>query len=165
MAQVANISTTRVAELLRSPTGLVYTLHAIALREGIQDPRIEPHHVLSQQVPPELAERTAGVYYPMFYVYCEKITNQLREKFRTFSGKARLAVEVRVTHDRLEELNKMLELYAEAVTDVLDNHRGDWGNGLFYTGGYEVAYGATKHGGKNFIQSAKVVFEVDASIG
>ena len=114
---------------------------------------------------PELAERTAGVQYPVFYVYCEKITNELREKFRTFSGKARLAVDVRASSDRLESLGQNLALLVEAVTDVLDTHRGDWGGGIFYAGKYEAAFGQTKHGGKNFIQTAKVSFDVEVSIG
>jgi hypothetical protein len=151
--------------MLRSQTGLADTLEAISIREQVRMPDVGLRNILLQQAPMELAERTAGVQYPVFYVYCEKLTNQLKEKFRTFSGKARLAVEVRVTHDRLENLNTMLELCAEGVTDVLDAHRGDWQNGLFYTGGYEVTFGPAKHGGKNFIQGARVVFEVDVSIG
>ncbi len=74
-------------------------------------------------------------------------------------------MEARVTHDRLEELSRRLELYVEAVTEVLDSHRGDWGGGVFYAGGYEVTFGASKHGGKNFLQTAKVTFDVDVSIG
>lgn len=165
MAQVANASTSRLTTMLQSPTGLSASLASISARESIRLGEIPPEAVLSQNIAPELAERTAGVKYPMFYVYCEKITNQLREKFRTFSGKVRLAVDVRVSHERLEDLGMSIELYTEAVTDVLDSHRGDWGGGIFYTGGYEVTFGGTKHGGKNFIQAAKVNFEVDVSIG
>jgi hypothetical protein len=105
------------------------------------------------------------VQYPVFYVYCEKISNQLREKFRTFSGRARMAVEVRVSQEGLEELGRKTELYAEAVTDVLDRNRGDWGGGLFYGGGYEVAFGAVKRGGKGFVQTAKIGFDVEVSLG
>jgi hypothetical protein len=72
---------------------------------------------------------------------------------------------VRVSHDRLESLDQLLELHVEAVTDVLDSHRGDWGGGIFYAGGYEVTFAGAKHGGKNFVQSAKVVFDVNVSIG
>ena len=165
MAQVANASTRRVAAMLGSPTGLPYALAAVAARENIGLGEITPRQVLPQNIAPELAERTAGVQYPVFYVYCEKLTNSLREKFRTFSGTARLAVDVRVTHDRLEDLTRLLELCVEAVTDVLDSQRGDWGGGMFHAGGYEVTFGATKHGGKNFIQGAKVTFDVDVSIG
>jgi hypothetical protein len=165
MAQVAHATTSRLAAILGSPTGLPSSLAAIAERENVRLGEFTPRHVLAQSVAPELAERTAGVQYPVFYVYCEKITNELREKFRTFSGKARLAVDVRVSHDRLEDLSRILELHVEAVTDVLDSQRGDWGGGIFFAGAYEVTFGATKHGGKNFIQTAKVVFEVDVSIG
>ncbi len=165
MAQVANATTSRLAGMLGSHTGLSASLAAIAERENVRFGEITPHHVLPQSVAPELAERTAGVQYPVFYVGCEKLTNELREKFRTFSGKARLAVDVRVSHDRLEDLSRTLELHVEAVTDVLDSHRGDWGGGIFFAGGYEVTFGATKHGGKNFIQTAKVTFDVDVSLG
>ncbi len=50
---------------------------------------------------------------------------------------------------------RLLELHVEAVTNVLDSQRGDWGGGMFFAGGYEVTFGGTKHGGKNFIQERK----------
>lgn len=164
MARVAGASTDSVVRMLREPTGLPFSVAAVSDRENVTLSPIEPERVIPQNVAFELAERTAGANYPAVYVYCEKITNQLREKFRTFSGKVRLVVEVRVSRDRLEEIGRHLELYVEAVTDVLDAHRGDWGQGMFYTGGYEVSFAATKHGGKNFIQAAKVTFDVDVSM-
>ncbi len=150
---------------MASPVGLSSRLASIADRENVKLSDITPQQVLAQHVPAELAERSAGVQYPVVYVYCEKLTNELREKFRTFSGRARLSVEARVTHDRIEDLGRQLELYVEAITGVLDGNRGDWGNGVFYGGGYEVTFGASKHGGKNFLQAAKVTFDVDVSIG
>ncbi len=165
MAQLAHATTTRLAAMLGAPTGLPTSFSAISQRENVKLGELTPRHVLRQSVAADLAERTAGAQYPMFYVYCEKITNELREKFRTFSGRARLCVDVRVSHDRLEDLTRMLELHVEAVTNVLDSQRGDWGGGVFFAGGYEVTFGATKHGGKNFIQTAKVAFDVDVSVG
>jgi hypothetical protein len=50
------------------------------------------------------------------------------------------------------------------LTQVLDGNRGDWGSGMYYAGGYQVAFGAVKHGGKNYIQVAKVTFEIGVSI-
>jgi hypothetical protein len=151
--------------MLSSPAGIAAQFSAIASREGIGAAELGDIRVVTQQVGADLAERSAGVQYPIFYAYCEKLTNNLREKFRTFSGKAGMVVEVRVSMDRLEDLGRFLELYVEAVTDVLDLHRGDWGGGLFYAGGYEVVFGGIKHGGRNFIQSATVAFDVDVSIG
>jgi hypothetical protein len=56
-----------------------------------------------------------------------------------------------------------LQLYTSAVTDVLDLHRGEWGAGLFYAGGYRVEFGSVRRGGRSFLQTAKVLLEVEAS--
>jgi hypothetical protein len=72
-------------------------------------------------------------------------------------------VEVRHSQDRLDGLQDALELYVDSVTQVLDGERGDWGNGLFYAGGYDVSLGAVKHGGRNFLQTAKILFQIDVS--
>jgi hypothetical protein len=56
-----------------------------------------------------------------------------------------------------------LRLYVDAVTQVLDSNRGGWSQGMFFTGGYAVTFEAVQHGGSNFVQAAKVSFEVDLS--
>jgi len=99
----------------------------------------------------------------VMYVYADRIRNLLIEKFRAFSGKVRIVTEVRVSQDRLEGLEDQLRLYVDAVTQVLDANRGTWGQGAFYTGGYEVNFDPVQHGGQNFLQIAKVSLEVDFS--
>ena len=78
--------------------------------------------ILERNVAAELAEKTSGVRYPVVYVYCEKVVNDLREKFRTFSGTADLCVDIRVSHEHMDELQPSLQAYVEAVTDVLDKN-------------------------------------------
>jgi hypothetical protein len=72
-----------------------------------------------------------------------------------------MAIELRHSQDRLDGLQDSLELYIDAVTQVLN--RGDWGEGMFYGGAYEVSFGPVKKGGKNFMQAAKVTFEIGVS--
>jgi len=67
----------------------------------------------------------------MVNVYCEKVKNQLTEKFRTFSGTAQMTIEVRHSQDRLEGLQDSLQLYTDAATQVLAANRGDWAMGCF----------------------------------
>ncbi len=86
----------------------------------------------AQNVAADLAERSTAVKYPAVNVYCEKIVNNLTEKFRTFSGHVQMAIEVRHSQDRLDGLQDALELYTDAVMQVLDASRGDWGDGMFY---------------------------------
>ncbi|HEU0123424.1 MAG TPA: hypothetical protein VFQ91_23040 [Bryobacteraceae bacterium] len=154
----------KAAGLLRAPAGLQAGLAAIAQANGIVLPTVELAQIISQNVPADVIEKTAGTKYPAFHIYCEKLNNTLREKFRQFSGTATLSVDVRVSHDRLEGLDQRLQWYVDALTMVLDTHRGDWDNGLFYTGGYTVTFQPVKHGGKNFLQTAKVSFDVQVSV-
>jgi hypothetical protein len=119
--------------------------------------------VRSQNIAADLADRSTTTQYPSLNVYCEKITNSLEEKFRAFSGTVQMAIDVRHSQDRLEGLQDSLEAYADAVMQVLAANRGDWGDGAFYGGAYQVVFGAVKHGGKNFIQSAKITFEMGVS--
>ena len=58
----------------------------------------------------------------------------------------------------------MSQLYTDAISQTLNQNRGDWGHGLFYAGGYEVSFGPVKHGGRNFIKSAKISLDLDASV-
>jgi len=164
MATIASSAVKALHGMLTGGTGLGYTVAAVAAREEIRLAPIEAAQVSASMVAADLAEKTAGVTYPAVYVYCAGLHNTLKEKFRTFSGKASMVVEVRATHDRLEHVSRDLELYTAAVTEVLDAHRGEWGEGMFYTGGYKVDYGPVKRGGRNFAQTAKITFEIDVSV-
>jgi hypothetical protein len=119
--------------------------------------------VRAQNVAPDIADQANVVQYPAINVYCEKISNNLVEKFRTFSGEVQVVIEVRHSQDRLDGLQDGLDRYADAVMQVLNANRGDWGDGMFYCGAYQVAFGATKHGGTNFMQLAKITFEIGVS--
>jgi cell division protein ZapA (FtsZ GTPase activity inhibitor) len=111
----------------------------------------------------EISEKTGYVQYPALLVYCDKLSNTLKEKFRQFSGKAHVVVEVRHSQDDLDEMASSVDVYVDAVCALLDNSRGDLGSGYFYSGGYEVSFDTTARGGKNFLQRAKVGFDVEVS--
>lgn len=109
----------------------------------------------------DLSEKTGYMQYPLMLVYCDRVSNTLKEKFRQFSGAAHVVVEARYSQDRLDRLQANAEVYADAICALLDDSRGDWGNGFFYSGGYEVSYGSVVRGGNNFLQIAKVGFDVE----
>ena len=163
MPAIGAAATRKVVEMLAGDTGLPFTVPSLAQQENVELAPIEAAQIVSENIAFDMAEKTAGVTYPAVYVYCDKLSNGLREKFRTFSGTASMAVEIRVSHDQLERLARDLHLYAAAASAVLDSQRGDWDGGMFYTGGYEVMFGPVKRGGSNFLQSAKISFDVDVS--
>jgi hypothetical protein len=153
----------KVLQLITAPTG-VNSVLATFTRGSVAAPgQISLAQVRSQNVAPDVADQSNTMQYPSLNVYCEKIINSLVEKFRSFSGTVQMAIELRHSQDRLDGLQDNLELYADAVMQILAANRGDWGDGDFYAGEYQVTFGAVKHGGKNFIQIAKITFEMGVS--
>ena len=163
MPRPENMATRTLAGLLRAEDGVAGTCARLLLEEGSVLTPFSPESVVEQYVSPDLAEKASSIHYPMIHVYCEKLTNTLREKFRTFSGTATLAIDIRTSHEHLAEIGDQLQLYVASVTDLLQARRGSWGGGAYYTGGYEVVYSAVKRGGKNYLQSAVVRLEVQIS--
>lgn len=164
MAQAASIVARKLVALLSATdTGLGPVVEQIAEDAGVELPGIPPESVIHQNAPFALAERSTVVRYPVVHVYSDRVQNLLTEKFRRFSGKVRTIIEVRVSRDRIEDLEEQARLYVDAATQVLDANRGSWGEGMFFTGGYEVKFDAIQHGGRNFLQIARVIFEVDLS--
>jgi hypothetical protein len=162
MASISGAATSYLVGLLTSATGVDARALEIAIEDGFEHVA-GVRTIAIQNAAADLAEKTLQGKYPAVLVYCDKLANTLKEKFRVFSGTARLVVEVRCTRDRLEGLDEHLQLYAAAVSRVLENGRGQWTPGLYYAGGYEVTYGPVRTGGNYFLQAAKVVLEVEVS--
>ena len=164
MAQAASTTAWRFIEFLSATdTGIGPAVAGLAEDSGIPLAPIPPEHIVNQNIPPALAERSQAVKYPVVHVYSDRVRNVLTEKFRLFSGKVRTVAEVRFSQDRVEGIEEQLRLYVDAVTQVLDASRGTWGEGAFFAGAYEVTFDPVQHGGRNFMQIAKVTFEVDLS--
>lgn len=138
------------AQDLRDESGLPVTYSGLQVR--------------SQHVSADLAE-TAPVRYPVIYVYCERVQNLRREKFRDFSGIVRVVMEVRVSQERLEGIEEQARGLTDAVVSVLLSHRGVWDDGVSYSGSFEINYSPVKRGGKNFLKAAKVTIDIDVSQG
>lgn len=164
MAQIGSRTVDAFIHILKSDGGLALGLANVSQSANIELPALGDRQVKAQNIAFELEEKTIGAQYPSYHIYCEKLSNTLKEKFRVFSGTARMVTEVRVSQDRLDLIETQLHNYVDGVIEVLDANRGDWGGGMFYSGGYEVAYQPVKHGGKNFLQTAKVTFEVNMSV-
>lgn len=111
----------------------------------------------------ELEERAVRVAYPRVYVYCVRVENILQEKFTRFSGRLHMVVEVRVSDDRVENIESALQSCVDSIADVLERNRGDIGSGFVLSGKYEVLFDPIHKGGRNYIQTAKLQFALDMS--
>jgi len=163
VALASTLVVQKTVALLSGDTGLPATAREIALMSGVTLPTITAQQVIAQNVAADVVGKSSSLNYPVFCVYCERLTNSHLERFRVFSGEVSAAVEVRVSQDRVDGLEDQLHGCVDAVTQALDENGGEWGDGVFYAGGYEVTYSPVKHGGRNFLQSAKVTFIVALS--
>lgn len=162
MTQIGRAVTEHVLGLLAGNTGVNASLDELAKTGGHV-----PAHIrifLGMNVSPELLEKANQAQYPAVMVYCERLNNTLEEKFRTFAGQARVTVEIRNSEDRIERVNRGSLVYSDLICALLEQARGQWSDFSWFGGKYEVTYQAVKAGGKQFVQSTKVTFEVDVSI-
>ena len=164
MLSIAGRATSKLQELLTSTNGLNANLTELAQSASVTVPPISPTNLFTENVSSDIAEKSVEPKYTAIYIYCNKMANTLTEKFRSFSGTIEMMIDVRVSQDRLDGIDRTSQLYTAAVTQTLNHNRGDWGQGLFYAGRYEVSFGPVKHGGRNFIKSAKISVQLDASI-
>ena len=147
-------------ELLKGGQGLDYSI-AMLMEEGAEEPTFTADQVSVTQAASEVVEKAGKVVFPAFQVYVEKVQNKMTEKFRKFSGTVHVVTEVRLSQDRLEQITERLQFYTDAVTDVLERHRGCLDDGMYLNGKYQVTFDAVKKGGLHFHQSARVSCEVD----
>jgi hypothetical protein len=148
---------------LAGPEGIARSLQEAGL---IGDDAFQPppdDRIIAAHLAPEEHEKSARIRYPIFLVYCDRIQNLHREKFRRFSGTLRLVIEVRVSSDRSDRLQDALYAQTEAVLDVLERNRGCLGQGVFWSGNYEVDFPTLRRGGAQFLQSARVLLELEVS--
>src|SRR5579883_311849 len=165
MLSIGSAATRKLASILAASNGVPAAVEALSSQQSVPLPQIGPQQIIGQNVAPDIAEKSLPSKYPLIYVYCNKLVNDLREKFRTFSGDAQMSIEARVSQDRLDSIESNLHMYVDAIASVLDGNRGDWGDGFFYGGGYEVTFGKVKHGGRNFLQTAEISFDLEVSAG
>jgi hypothetical protein len=161
--RIGSAVSTKTLQRLTAAAGVNASLATVA-RGGVALTPLIPAQIRAQNAAADLVERSTVTQYPCIQVYCEKIVNDLGEKFQTFSGSVHMAIEIRHSQDGLEGLEAAAELYTDAVMRTLDMNRGDWGDGMYYAGGYQVVFSAVKHGGRNFVQVEKVTFQIGAGI-
>ena len=104
MAGLSGTLTDTVVSLLTSTSGGV-NVRVGAIEQGddsIQAPGIRT--IVALNVSVDISEKTGHAQYPALLVYCDKVSNTLKEKFRTFSGKAHVVVEVRHSQDTLDRI-------------------------------------------------------------
>lgn len=165
MARATNLALTSLFDLLRGSNGVAKHLTAIRAEKHIDRIELPDPWCLALNASIDLEDKAIGIKYPQILVHAGKTRNLLTEKFRKFSGVVEVVVEIRVSSDKLNLLDRQSLLYTDVVTGVLEDCRGEWGDCVFYSGRYEAESGPAKKGGKHFVQVTRISVPVDVSLG
>jgi hypothetical protein len=96
-------------------------------------------------------------------VFCSRLVNQHREKFRSLSGTLAITVEIAATADLIDLVENWMHYYVEAVSNILRRSAGDMGDGVFFPGTYQVDVQLAQIGGSGFLQLSQVTCELSVS--
>ncbi len=126
-------------------------------------PPITPGQVVITSAGPKISDLDAQLTYPRICIYSGTFRNTHLEKFRSLSGAVAVTAEVWASDDLVTNSDQWIHFYVEAVTSILRTNVGDWGDGLFYGGAFEVQFQPPQAGGLGFVESAKVSLTLTVS--
>jgi hypothetical protein len=131
---------------------------------GISVPTIGTAQVILSSAAANLADNNIQLSYPRVCIYSTGLKNNQLEKFRSFSGQVMVTAEIWASGDLVTDVDTWIHFYVESVAAILQRSIGDWGNGMFYAGAYDVQFQPPKTGGLGFVVSAKLSFTVNVSM-
>ncbi len=139
--------------------GLNTQLPLIESRDGVTLPAVPDTGWFSANLSLEAIEENLDApIYPHVLIYLRRSENTEIERFRYFSGRHEVAVEIRVSVEgfpQATDLEDMLDRYVEAALNVLQSTARNWGaQTVQYGGKHAVTYSPVGPGGLNLIQSA-----------
>jgi len=152
-----------VASLLTAGNALGSEIAAVEENLGYALPAIPPSQIILSSADADMIDRRQQIGYPRIALHTDRVVNNLREKFRTLSGTVSVTIAVAASADLIEQVEQWIHFYIEAITNVLRRNIGDWGNGMFFPGAYDVQLQPPKPGGSGFIQSANIICSVSVS--
>jgi hypothetical protein len=144
-------------------TGLDAEVAAMEENLGYTLPSIPASQIILSSADADITDRRREISYPRIAIYTDRVVNNLKEKFRTLSGSVSVTMAIAASADLVEQVEQWLHFYIEAVTNVLRRNVGDWGNGIFFPGTYDVQIQPPKPGGSGFVQSANIICTLSVS--
>lgn len=164
MTPLTLLAPEKVVGLLTNNASLQMAVNAIAANSGQILPPILTSQIVATAISPELADKNAQMTYPRVCIYCTQIKNSHTQKFRSFSGSIAIVIEVWFSSNLVETTGAGLHYFVEAVTSILRANQGDWGDGFYFSGLYDVQLQVPKPGGFGFVESARVICSLDVNV-
>lgn len=153
----------KVSDLLTSNSALGREITRLTTASGTTIPTIDSAHIFLSSAPSDVGDTDSRLGYPRVCLYSSGFKNSQLEKFCSLSGVLSATADIWSSANLIDETDRWIHYYVEAVTAVLRRSSGDWGDGIFFPGVYDVQFHPPKSGGIGFVQLAKLRFELTAT--
>ncbi len=163
MLPLTMLAAEKVSALLTNGNALTLQISAIANSSNRNVPIIPASQIVLTSATPEMGDKNLQFTYPRVCLYSTGLKNTHTEKFRSLSGTVSVIADIWVSANLFQDTNNWSHFYVEALTNVLRQSIGDWGDGIFFSGAYDVQFQAPKAGGFGFVELVKVTCSVNVS--
>jgi len=163
MLPLTLLAAQKLSDLLTNEDALEQTINSLAVSSGLTVPGITSNGVVLSSAGADIADKDMQLTYPRIALYSTAVKNTQMEKFRSISGIVSVTAELWASANLLQNTDQWIHFYVEAMTEILRRSIGDWGDGMFFSGVYEVQFQPPKIGGFGYVESARVVCNVDVS--
>ena len=165
MQPLTLLAAKKLLQRLSTGGALEQQIMQIAMGLDVAIPPITAGQIVLSSAAPDLADKNMQMAYPRVCIYSSTSRNTQIEKFRSFSGSVSIVAEIWASANLISQADEWIHFYVEGVAEILQLNSGDWGDGMFYSGAYEVQFQPPKAGGLGFVQSAKLTFSLNLSVG
>ena len=162
MLPLTILTAQKFSDLLTNDNALQQQVSAIAASANMTIPAIGTAQVILSSASPDIGDKNIQLTYPRICLYSSGLKNTHLEKFRSLSGTVSVIAEIWASGNLVSDTDAWIHFYVEALTDILRQNIGDWGDGVFFSGVYDVQFQPPKAGGVGFVQSAKVTCSLNA---
>ena len=163
MLPVTILAAQKVSNLLVNGNALEQQITATAAASNLEVPNIDPNQIVLSSVAADMADKDLQLTYPRIAIYSTGLRNLQVEKFRSLSGVISVTSELWASANLLQQADQWIHCYVEALTEILRKNIGDWRDGIFFSGAYDVSFQAPKTGGVGYFGSAKVSCNLNVS--
>lgn len=149
--------------LLAGNGALAAQINSLAQASNLTIPTIGTSQIVLSSTSPDIGDKDVQLTYPRVCLFSTGLKNTNADKFRSLSGAASLVIDIWATSAMVTDSDNWIHYYVEAVTNLLSENVGDWGDGVLFPGSYDVQFTTPKAGGLGYVQCARVTVALNVS--
>jgi hypothetical protein len=153
----------KLLNLLVNGNALSQQISAFENSSQVNLPVISSGQIVLSSANPDIGDKDLQLAYPRISLYSAAVKNTQFEKFRSLSGAISVIAEIWASANLVNQTDQWIHYYVEAMTNILRQNIGDWGDGIFFAGVYDVQFHTPKVGGFGYVEAATLTCSLTVS--